>query len=118
MGFFSWKTQDSKRSIANAYSDKSTFPVCMTDDKGNKWEESNYDGYGVFGGKDYYELLSEMNGGPSDRHEGITIAYSGRSDIKWPNLTEDSDWEWINKEPETCPDQGYFYSTEKNEDDY
>ena len=35
----------------------------MTDDKGNRWEESNYDGYGVFGGKDYYALLDEMNGG-------------------------------------------------------
>ena len=32
----------------------------MLDNKGNVWTEDNYEGYGVFGGKDYYELLAEL----------------------------------------------------------
>ena len=62
MGFFSWKTQDTDRSIPNRWSTRKPFTVVMLDDKGNKWFEQNYDGYGRFGGKDYYELLAEMNG--------------------------------------------------------
>ena len=46
MGFFSWKTQDTDRSIANNYSNKSVFSVTMTDNKGNRWHEHNYEGYG------------------------------------------------------------------------
>ncbi len=56
MGFFSWKTMDTDKSISNAYSNRGTFRVQMVDDKGNVWTEDNYEGYGVFGGKDYYEL--------------------------------------------------------------
>ena len=58
MGQFSWFTQDTKRRIRNGV----PFTVYMTDDKGNKYKETCYGGYGVFGGKDYYELLAEMNG--------------------------------------------------------
>ena len=59
MGFFSWKTQDTDTSIANAHSNRATFKVQMIDNNGNVWTENNYDGYGVFGGKDFYELLAE-----------------------------------------------------------
>lgn len=109
MGFFSWRTQDSHRSIPNMHqSGRGTFKVVMHDNKGNKWTEDNYDGYGVFGGKDYYELLAEMNGGTS-REDGIRIAYSGEHFFS-PNLTEsDEDWKWIDEEPENCEYQGYFY---------
>jgi len=62
MGFFSWKTQDTDKSIANNYSNRNTFRVQMIDNNGNVWTESDYEGYGGFGGKDYYELLAEMNG--------------------------------------------------------
>jgi len=58
MGFFSWRTQDTDKSISNAYSENGTFPVFMIDDKGNIWYEDEYEGYGEFGGKDYYELLA------------------------------------------------------------
>ncbi len=61
MGFFSFKTNDTRRSIWNKYSDRKTFRVYMTDHLGNQWVEDDYDGYGVFGGKDFYELLAEMN---------------------------------------------------------
>lgn len=58
MGQFSWFTQDTHHRIVN----DEPFHVVMRDDKNNKWEEDCYEGYGVFGGKDYYELLAEMNG--------------------------------------------------------
>jgi len=41
MGFFSWRTQDTDRSIANKYSNRETFIVFMIDDKGNYWMEDN-----------------------------------------------------------------------------
>ncbi len=108
MGFFSWITQDTGRSIANAYSGLEMFKVIMTDDKGNQWVEENYEGYGVFGGKDYYELLSEMNGGNGDRTEGIGLAFNKeRKRIKYPSLSEDG--KYREGQPESCPDQGYFY---------
>jgi hypothetical protein len=108
MGFFSWITQDTKKSIANVHSEKVVFPVTMTDNNGNKWHEPAYEGYGEFGGKDYYELLAEMNGLGSDRNKGIDLVFSDKPYIS-PNLTEDLNWKWVNKEPENCPDQGYFY---------
>lgn len=58
MGQFSWFTQDTHHRIVS--DEKKT--IYLVDDKGNKWKESLYDGYGVFGGKDFYELLAEMNG--------------------------------------------------------
>ena len=78
MGFFSWITQDTNRSIANRHSDKKTFSVTMTDDKGNKWTDSYYDGYGRFDGKDYYVLVAEMNrpeqcNGELDHDRGIGL---------------------------------------------
>ena len=84
MGFFSWKTQDTNRSISNMYSDKPTFRVYMLDNKGNVWEENHYEGYGVFGGKDFYELLAEMNG-LNTRIEGINLCFSDKPFVS-PNL--------------------------------
>ena len=171
MGLFSWITQDTGRSIPSEYSNRPTFPVTMTDNEGRQWVEENYEGYGEFGGKDYYELVAEMNGeatGHLDTDRGIGIhlelgvssirnkktqeVYRGRgydffnwdSDIlpngssanalvatgEWeqitifkenvllPNLTENPKHKWIDEGPEGCPDQGYFYSDEEDEDDY
>ena len=44
----------------------------MKDNQGNLWKEDNYEGYGVFGGKDFYELMAEMNG-LVDRDEAIHL---------------------------------------------
>ena len=137
MGFFSWKTMDTDRSIANQYSNRPTFKVDMMDDKGNVWTETDYEGYGVFGGKDYYELLAEMNGFVSDKYEkgtdeytdearmfGIDIAFNGNGSgdhtfgVKYPNLVEEAKgWRYNYYGPDSCPDQGYFYSDD-NDDDY
>lgn len=70
MGLFSWFTQDTNHRIVNG----ENYKVVMTDDKGNKYVEQCYEGYGKFGGKDYYELLAEMNGLGSDRAKGIELA--------------------------------------------
>lgn len=107
MGFFSWKTQDTKKSISNRYSVRSTFPVYMVDDKNNEWEELNYDGYGEFGGKDFHELLAEMNG-LKTRDEGIDLLFSGRFYIS-PNLFSKSGKKWKEETPSDCKYQGFFY---------
>jgi hypothetical protein len=122
MGFFSWKTQDTDISIANQYSTRNTFRVQMLDDKGNVWTEDNYDGYGEFGGKDYYELLAEMNGLASDRMLGIELAFKDspngdNPEVKFPNLVEMAEgWPYDPKGPESCEWQGFFYDDTDDED--
>ena len=128
MGFFSWKTQDTDRSIPNNYSIRKTFRVQMLDNKGNVWTEDNYEGYGVFGGKDYYELLAEMNGVTDKdtdrlRNAGIDLAFSkgnhsgvATEDVLYPNLIEMADgWNYLPGGPDSCEYQGFFYD---DEDEY
>lgn len=81
--------------------------VTMTDDKGNRYREEAYEGYGIFGGKDFYELLDEMNGGCGDRQAGIALAFSNKPH-KSPSLSRCGDY-YNGDAPETCPNQGYFY---------
>ena len=133
MGFFSWKTMDTDKSISNNYSSRGAFKVDMLDDKGNVWTETEYEGYGVFGGKDFYELLAEMNGFVSQkglsyevdgeaytdeaRGFGINLAFKNDNHsgdhnfgVKYPNLVEEAKgWTYNHYGPESCPDQGYFY---------
>ena len=114
MGYFSWITQDTDRSIGSSGSSLGTFSVTMTDNNGNRWHEDNYEGYGVFGGKDFYELLAEMNG-MKTRDEGIDLFYEGK-DFLCPNLTESKTLQWSDNIPEDCPDQGCLYDIEDDED--
>ena len=110
MGFFSWITQDSNRSIANKYSRRKTFTVYMVNPVTKEaYIESNYEGYGEFGGKDFYELVAELNG-KKDRNEGIDIAFSGEEYIS-PILVENlKNWEkYKGEKPENCKAQGFFY---------
>ena len=46
-GQFSWMTQDTGNQIGSEK--ENTIAVTMFDDKGNKWLERKYDGYGEFG---------------------------------------------------------------------
>jgi hypothetical protein len=138
MGFFSWKTQDTDKSIANEHSNRNTFRVQMIDNKGNVWTEDNYDGYGRFGGKDFYELLAEMNGFVSDKYEkgtdeytdeargfGISLAFSkdnhsgvGTEGVLYPNLIEQADgWFYNESGPDNCEYQGYFYDETDYDDE-
>lgn len=117
MGQFSWFTQDTHKRIVNGRK----FNVIMTDDKGNQYREGWYEGYGVFGGKDYYELLAEMNGytlkdfdGDSEklRLKGIELAFGDdhpagdNPNVKHPSLTESGEW-MGGTPPETDPNQGF-----------
>ena len=134
MGFFSWKTCDTGESIFNIFSDRETVSVAMVDDKGNVYIEDEYEGYGMFGGKDYYQLVAEMNVPDKctgdvghDRSLGIKIVFdydeSGdinhmdKLKVKVPILvckdlldyTKDYKQLWLNTQPPvTCEYQGYF----------
>lgn len=111
MGFHSFVTNDTGTSVSNVYAAQGALEVYLKDNKGNVWHEPHYQGYGVFDGKDFYELLAEMNGLGSDRSKGIAMVYDpGRRDqIIWPNIDEDRSIEWRNEEPKQCEFQGYFY---------
>ena len=127
MGFFSWNTQDTHESIANSMSSRPTFTVYMFDDKGNKWREDNYAGYGEFGGKDFFNLVAEMNGITTgdldtDRNAAIDLAHRNsptgeNPECKFPNLAEDPNWVWRSGPVESCPAQGFFYSDDEDEED-
>ena len=67
MGVFSWHTNDTDEPIMNMFSGRGGQTIYMKDNKGNVWKETNYEGYGEFGGKDFYELLAEMSGQESCR---------------------------------------------------
>jgi hypothetical protein len=116
MGLFSWKTQDTDESIPASGSNRESFTVYMSDGK-TTWKEDNYEGYGEFGGKDYYELLDEMNGGSGDRGTGIDLAFRTlRDDVKFPSLTRNG--HFYNEEPQQCEYQGWFYGDEDENEDY
>ena len=114
MGQFSWKTQDTNKSISCL---EQKFKVVMRDNHGNKWVEEDYQGYGVFGGKDYYDLLAEMNGFSADnlpegfnelRLVGLKITFDNLVEHPiYPSLTEDGSWH-DGKQPECCPHQGWI----------
>lgn len=131
MGFFSWHTCDTDRTIANKYSGKQTFTVHMITPDGRVFTESNYDGYGEFGGKDFYELLAELNGQGSNRDAGIDLSFDGNPSgddtqgVIYPKLVEDLDPENVIEQynslpnPKSCRAQGFFYDDEDEyEDEY
>jgi hypothetical protein len=94
---------------------------------GRVFTERDYDGYGVFGGKDFYELLAELNGLGSDRSAGIDLCYKGNRNgddtpgVIYPKLVEVLDKDNVKEQysylsnPMSCEDQGFFYD---DEDDY
>jgi len=91
MGQFSYITQDTNEPILI----DRNFEVTMLDNKGNGYlcPAGEYEGYGEFGGKDFYELLAEMNG-KFTRDEGIDIAFGDEPYIS-PNLVHDpSTWKY------------------------
>ena len=134
MGFFSWYTQDTDKSISNCHSPRKTFTVYMKDNKGRIWKEESYQGYGMFGGKDYFELVAEMNTGKKPnkdrvemdgydddlRSKGIDlwaeVLDALCDDLEppsyiFPSLSESPDFEWTGELPIDCPDQGFFYES-------
>ena len=123
-GQFSWMAQDTGNQIGSEK--QNTINITMFDDKGNKWEEKKYDGYGEFGGKDYYELLAQMNGIENpNRQDGIDIAFDKKKvkgKVLFPALVEDPKRFNFKKhdftqEAEHDPNQSW-YQEEEYDDDY
>ena len=119
-GQFSWFTQDTNTQIGSE--PQNTITVYMHDNKGNVWREDNYEGYGEFGGKDYYELLDQMNGGSGDRQAGINLAFDvvarKNGEVLFPALTQDSLPPYghdFTQEADHDPDQSWY---SEDEDDY
>lgn len=62
MGFFSWKTADTKQSIPNIYANRPPVTVYMLQPNGQQpIAEPSYEGHGKFGGVDAYQWLLEQN---------------------------------------------------------
>lgn len=128
MGFFSWNTCDTDESIANIHSSRPEFTVHMITPDGRVFTENNYDGYGEFGGKDFYELLSELNGIGSDRSAGIDLCFKNNPNgdntpgVIYPKLVEDLRSDVIDQynnlpNPESCRAQGFFYGDDEEEEE-
>ena len=139
-GQFSWMTQDTGDQIG---SDKqNTIDVYMYDNQGNQWYEKRYEGYGEFGGMDYYELLARMNGYSEEdlenykgsfkemRQLGIDLAFNklktkdkGRK-VLFPALVTDPKFNWkrhdFTQEAESDPNQSWYQEPEYDdyEDEY
>jgi hypothetical protein len=122
-GQFSWMTQDTDTQIGSER--ENTITVYMYSDKGERWEEKGYEGYGEFGGKDYYELLAQMNGVENaDRQDGIDIAF-GKKKVKgkvlFPALVQDAKYNWkrhdFTVQPDNDPNQSWYQEPE-DDDDY
>lgn len=113
-GMFSFKTLGDNKAI----SARSGADIYMFDDKGNMWHEENYEGYGEFGGKDFFELMAEMNGGEG-RDAGIDFYYSDDKKVLYPALTRDKDFNWkrhkFTTKIKSDPKQGWFYESVVNE---
>ena len=133
-GQFSWMTHDSEEQIGSER--PNTIHVWMYDNKGNSWAEKRYEGYGEFGGKDYYDLLAEMNGytrADADKMKkelrsiGIDLAFGKlktkdkKRKVLFPALVTSPKYNWkrhdFTQEAESDPNQSW-YQEEEDYDDY
>ena len=119
MGYFSWITSDTKRSICNRASDRETFDVYFLCPDGSKIKEEDYAGYGEFGGKDAYALLARWNAPEKccgeDEKDRVVGIYLKPDEIKFPlKFVENPDLEYNEVEASPrCPYQGFFYEDEE-----
>ena len=135
MGFFSWETSDTHRSISNIYSCRSTFPVYMLFPNGKKLKETEYEGYGEFDGTDVYtelalwndpEKCKKIKASAKDLREaevtirnlGIDMEF-GDEPISYPlKFVEDDNLAYDDvPASKSDPCQGYFYPEADNDDD-
>lgn len=127
-GQFSWFTQDTDEQIGSDTTN--TIEVYMYDNKGNKWFEPDYEGYGEFGGKDYYELLAEMNGYTGTQEElriiGLDIKFKGKPSntndyVVYPALVQKANYNIdkhnFTQEAKSDPNQGWQMQDD-DDDDY
>lgn len=134
MGFFSWKTADTNKSISNVYSNRDTFTVYVLQPNGlPPLKEDSYQGYGEFAGRDIYALVAQWNFPdmckdaksnwlPDEeiRNFGIDIACYDKDNaaLEFPiKIVENPNLRYEDVPPSIgCPDQGYFYEDELEDD--
>lgn len=115
MGFFSWKTSDTRKSISNQFSIRGTFPVYLVTPDGDRILETDYEGYGIFGGQDAYALLARWNRPEAcngdDEHDRIIGIGLDEKEVRYPlKFSESADAGYEHLEAaETCEHQGFFY---------
>jgi hypothetical protein len=123
-GQFSWITQDTDQQIGSQ--EGNTIPVYMFDNTGKYWYEPSYEGYGEFGGMDYYELLDKMNGGTGDRDRGIDLAFDKEKvkagEVLFPALVTKPNlfnykYHNFTQEADSDPNQSWLPPDEEDEDD-
>jgi hypothetical protein len=73
MGFSSFKTSDTQKSISNSYSSRGALPVHMITEDGQVFTEEEYEGYCDFGGKNVHVLIGEMNGITGKDEEDVRL---------------------------------------------
>lgn len=123
MGFFSWVTSDTHKGIRNRYSEGGALPVYVYCPDGTTIFEPDYEGYGVFGGKDIYALVARWNApelccgeDEEDRDIGIDLACfdSENWKLKYPiKIAESPNFTYEELEP--CigdPNQGLYEEDE------
>ena len=138
-GQFSWMTMDTDEQIGSET--ENTIEVYMVDNMGNEYFEPEYDGYGNFGGKDYYDVLATMNGFTQEdvgiknkkghettelRSIGIDLAFEllepKEGEVLFPALVTNpamvgSGWDFT-QQPENDPNQSWYVGDEDEGDDW
>jgi len=136
-GQFSWMTMDTGEQIGSE--SENTIDVYMVDNEGNSYHEPKYEGYGNFGGKDYYDVLAIMNGFTQEdvgiknkdghptnelRDIGIQLAFEKidpkEGEVLFPALVTDPSkvtpsWDFT-QQPENDPNQSWYMEEEEEED--
>ena len=134
-GQFSWMTQDTEQQIGSER--QNTIDVYMYDNEGNQYYEKKYDGYGKFGGMDYYALLAKMNGysdedlskkGMEMRDLGIDLAFNKLKTkakggkVLFPALVTDGKYNWkrhdFTVEAESDEYQSWYQEPDYDDDEY
>ena len=127
MGQFSWHAQDTNHPIYSTEGYQR--PVTLVGPDGQQWTETAYEGYGEFGGKDFYELVAELNAPERctgnlqhNRELGIDIVFGcnwveDSKTIRFPNLVENPDaWEYDpHAIPQSHVNQGWYESDDEDE---
>jgi hypothetical protein len=107
MGLFSWKCAVSRKKVASVYRGReSEQSKCYLVTPSKTFYEPGYEGYGMFGGADVFELVGE-----GDRDKGIDDYFSGKPafDIKVVLASQYKGQRYDELQPsEDCERQGFY----------
>lgn len=134
MGQFSWLTCDTEEQVFCDYPKETVYCLVPEEFGGKNLKETDYEGYGVFGGRDVYALIAQWNRPESCKDEngnflpdkecrglGIDIACydEDNAKLKYPIKIASQDIKYesagISKGD---PNQGWHYEDDDEEDWY